>query len=321
MNDTNSSDCLFVRDQLSAYVDGELDESFSVKVSHHLRCCEACSCELAQFQQLSEFVRKAPWASAHPLSVCDTAIAVCIPNWDVIADRLDARIAALNGAAEANDGVDQVLVSIRSKHWKLFTASMVALAASVLFFALLRPIMKEHQGATIQSGVATLNLQPVLEIFGRDSGLALDLLSNQFESKEVDLEQAEMGFGRPTFVSLASRERQLPGEATVASTTVLSFPFCKCPEGQCLCGPDGCGCVACVCERPDGSTYLVLEHCKSQSVSFGDLPVQLVNRDGRQFQQVMVDETQAISFDRPTGRITVVGLRGDAEIETLLASN
>ena len=78
--------------------------------------------------------------------------------------------------------------------------------------------------------------------------------------------------------------------------------------------------MACICERPDGSTYLVLEHCQSQAVSFGDLSVRLVNRGDRKIQQVMVDGTHTISFDQEGGTVTVVGLRGDTEIESLFAS-
>ena len=77
--------------------------------------------------------------------------------------------------------------------------------------------------------------------------------------------------------------------------------------------------MACFCQRPDGSTYLVLEHCKSQSVTFGDLPVQLVKRGDRHLQQVEVDGTTAISWENMGERMTAIGLRDNVEIESMLA--
>ena len=88
-----------------------------------------------------------------------------------------------------------------------------------------------------------------------------------------------------------------------------------------MCGPGGCNCVACLCERPDGSTYLVLEHCKSQSVTFGDLPVQLVKRGNRHLQQVEAQGTTAISWEQDGERLTAIGVRGPQEIDMLLARN
>lgn len=321
MFDSILKDCRFVREHLSAYMDGELAEEQVAEVAQHLDGCDACSSELAQFQQLGDMARQQAKVCLHPFSLSGTASAAGMPSWESIANRLDDSGTSLAAGASVDQPQHQAIQSLHSMSWKWIGGMAVSLAASVLFLIMLRPVTNNQPIRTDQASVATLNLQPLLEMFGYDSQLALDQLTRQFETKEVDLEQAEISFGRPTFVSMASRENPLPGNATVASTKVLSSPFCKCPVGECVCGPGGCGCVACVCERPDGSTYLVLEHCKSQSVSFGDLPVQLVNRDGRQIQQVTVDGTQAISFERPTGRITVVGLRGDHEITSLLASN
>ena len=64
----------------------------------------------------------------------------------------------------------------------------------------------------------------------------------------------------------------------------------------------------------------MFEQCKSQAISFGDLPAQIVKRDGREIQQVTVNGTKAISFNRDNGKVTVVGLRNDAEIDSLFAS-
>lgn len=305
--------CNSVRDQLSAYMDGEALPELAVQIEQHLSGCESCAKELVQFKQLSIFARDQVESEGSPIA------------WEAIAAKLDASDGRLNGttlAAESSmlDPRAQGLTPIRSQNWKKITGAIVALAATVLVVANLT-IQKHDTHPTMnQVSVAAVNLQPVLELFQRDAYAALDAMDKQFTLKEIPLAEADADFGRLTYVSAAAKGDALPGDAVVASTKTFSFPFCQCPKGQCSCGPGGCQCVACVCERPDGTSYLVLEHCKSQAVSFGDLPVQLVKRDGQQFQQVTMDGTETISFDRPSGKITVVGLRGNDEIQTLLAS-
>ena len=67
--------------------------------------------------------------------------------------------------------------------------------------------------------------------------------------------------------------------------------------------------------------FLVLEHCKSQSISFGGLPVRVVDRGHRLLQEVIINGSHTVSWERAGGRLTAIGLRNAAEIETLLASN
>ncbi len=301
--------CNSVRDQLSAYMDGELSPALSAQVEQHLSGCGSCAKELAEFKQLSNLARVHVESAGQP------------PAWATMAAKLDhsasgSALAADFSTIDRNRG----LAPDRSLNWKTISGTIVALAATVLIVANMMTPNHETRPTTNQASVAAVNLQPVLELFQTNAPAALNALKSQFTLKDVALSDADADFGRPTYVSTAAKEHTLPGDAMVASTKIFSLPFCHCPKGQCTCGPAGCNCVACVCERPDGTTYLVLEHCKSQAVSFGDLPVQLVKRGGREFQQVTIDDMKTISFDRPSGKITVVGLRGESEIETLLAS-
>lgn len=328
MNYANMNDCQVIRDHLSAYMDGELDNDMTAKVHEHLCDCTECSMELSEFKRLGDFVNGTELAAGSVSSHAERGL----PAWDVFATRLgDSNMphAAVSkkmsgtelATGSASENLDDAKsTSVRRQHWKAVSGVLAALAASLVLMASLWQPANDQHSATSQASVVTLNLQPVLESFGEDSKAALDHLASQFVTKDVSLDRANDGLGRPTFVSLASHRQSLPGDARVSTTKVMSFPFCQCPDGECACGPDGCSCVACVCERPDGTSYLVLEHCKSQSVSFGDLPVQLVHRDGKEFQRVLVDGSETISFDGPSGRITAVGLRGETEVNTLLAS-
>ncbi len=298
--------CNTVRDQLSAYMDGELTDETAAQVQQHLAGCESCSHELALFEQLCMLVHAHVEPSTQP------------PAWELISQKLND--SALAAGIASTDLWNRGLAPVRSRNWKTLTGAIVALAATILLVANVMIPKREDQQSMNQASMAAVNLQPVLERFQGDAFSAINALKSQFTFQDIALADADADFGRPTYVSTAAQTHTLPGDATVASTKTFSFAFCKCPKGQCLCGPGGCQCVACVCERPDGSTYLVLEHCKSQTVSFGDLPIQLVKRGGRDVQQVTIDGTETISFDRTSGKITVVGLRGESEIETLLAS-
>jgi len=300
-------------------MDGELAPAVAAAVQQHVDCCERCSRELAAFQQLGDLARRQAHRSSPTMA------------WELLAERLDQgpmSQAAVSASSSAElDGAQPAAIAVNSlkkrstQNWRLLSGVLLSVVAATLLIVSWRLITDKADSHVHQPGVAMMNLQPVLEAFSVDPHLALSQLSHQFTSQEVAVEQTDAGMGHATYINSAASRNALPGDAKIASTTILSFPFCQCSPDQCSCGPHGCNCVACVCQRPDGSTYLVLEHCKSQTFSFGDLPVQLVSRDGHQLQQVMLNGAQTISFDRPTGTVTVVGLRSNAEVDTLLASN
>ncbi|MEZ6080199.1 MAG: zf-HC2 domain-containing protein [Pirellulaceae bacterium] len=297
--------CQQVCDQLSSYFDGELEAGSQAEMQQHFRQCNSCSDELASYQALRELLQ---------LSVSKASL-VALPSWESIAARLD----------QTDEAAPQ-LASSMANHWKAAAGIVCAIAASVVFFASLRGTLQHdaasHNHSTLkQAGAATMNLQPVLALFAQSPELAVALLTDKFATKSLSITELDSSFGRPTLVGSLAGSGSLPSNAKVVSSQLLSFPFCSCPEGACNCGPNGCNCAASVCQRPDGSRFLVLEHCKSQDVSFGDLPTQLVSRGDLHLQQATSHGTQAVSWERETGCMTVIGLRDVAEIGTLLASN
>lgn len=304
--------CQCVTKLLSAYFDNELDLESTNAIGEHLRGCDRCACDLKGYQQLRELVD-------------GSQIVAPTPTWEAFESRLnverlgDARPlhAPLGELPAANAGLLKK---------RLVWVAVLALAASLLLAFVLRDQAEPDlhlvaQEPSVQSSVAAFNLQPLMELFRQDPNLALQAMSKQFASKEVSIAQAEASFGRPTFVRTSLAKRALPGDAQLVSTRIFQFPFCKCAQGECTCGPDGCNCVACVCERPDGTSYLVIEHCKSQSVTFGDLPVRLVRHGNHQLEQAEVDGRWAVSWEEGGERLSAIGLRNQAEINTLLASN
>ena len=301
---------------MSAYFDGELDSvtgESQNEARDHIASCEACAKELRSFEQLRN------------LAASQTDRQLTPPSWESI----EARLNHISSAAFSADtdhastcGIKPVPRDLPHKRTQLFAlGGLLTLAASALLSFTLRVPPQKEGTSTSQASVATLNLQPFMELFGTDADKAMATLASQHPTADVTLAKAEAEFGRPIFVQTSVSSNSLPGDAHLVSTKLVQFPDCKCPKGACTCGPGGCSCVACVCQRPDGSTYLVLEHCKSQSVTFGNLPVHIVKRGDRHLQQVEVEGTTAISWEHDGERLTAIGLRGSQEIDTLLAKN
>lgn len=308
MNTPQTTDCHFVREHLSAYMDGETVDAVALQIEQHLSNCPACAAEHSEFQKVGDLFQSS--AMRDTVGAADARL----PTWESLERRMSDR-------NQNHSSQVQRSAVPSARNWKVLAAVVVAVAASLLIFIGLRLPWGRSVVVEQPSQLASINLQPVLELFETNPDTALQQLTGHFTSiQALALAELDTGLGRATYASAAAEQNRLPGGAKLTHATLISFPFCKCPEGQCSCGPSGCKCVACVCQRPDGSSYLVLEHCKSQDVSFGDLPMKLVTRDGHAVQQVTVNGTQMLSFDRPTGRVTVVGLRSDAEIDTLLAS-
>ena len=296
---------------MSAYFDGEVGSVTSEsqnEVRDHIASCEACARELRSFEQLRQLVASQTYRQLTP------------PSWESIEARLNGISCDTITDHESTAGIKLLPRDLPHKRTQLFAVGgLLTLAASALLFFTLRVPPQDEGTSTSQASFATLNLQPIMELFSTDVDKAMATLASQHPTADVTLAKAEAEFGRPTFVQTSVSSNSLPGNAHLVSTKLVQFPDCKCPKGSCTCGPGGCSCVACVCQRPDGSTYLVLEHCKSQSVTFGNLPVQIVKRGDRHLQQAEVDGTTAISWEHEGERLTAIGLRGFQEIDTLLA--
>lgn len=303
--------CKQARELMSAYFDGELnsvkDESPD-EVRDHIAGCKGCAGELRSFEQLRQ------------LAASQTSRQLTPPSWESIAVRLN-EVSSMALAA-GSDTVEPA-ASDAQLTWmrRAVIGGLLTLAASMLLFFSLRGPQHHDETSVTQASVATINLQSLMELFSTDADKAIATLASQLPTVDVPLANVEAVFGRPTFAQASAKNNSLPGNAQLVSTKLLQFPYCKCPKGACTCGPGGCTCVACLCERPDGSTYLVLELCKSQSITFGDLPVQLVKRGDRHLQQVEAKGTTAISWEQGGERLAAIGIRGAQEIDSLLANN
>lgn len=303
--------CAQAKDLLSPYYDGELSDELAVGVRQHVHHCSACQAELASFQQLSAAVC---WAPA-PRPAED--------NWHRIASRLEAQSSQSPSLqpVEASESVDTPVggtVARPSKFGGPRTAAamaILALAASLLVIVGLRAPRggsAHHESPQVAS---TVDYQDVFQLFEQQPHLAMETLSRRYAGREVSADQAETLLGyRPSIAA------GLPSQTRLVSTRVLKLPQCKCAGGKCTCGPGECNCAACLCERPDGSKFLVFEQCKTQDVTFGDLPFTIAKRDSRDVQFVKSHNRLAVSWVKDNRRLTAIGLKDEAEAESLITA-
>lgn len=302
--------CNSVIEQLSAHFDGELSEVLSEKVELHLAQCESCTQEFRSFKRIREFIDAATQNELIP------------PPWAAIAARLDAELNPATVPLVTLAKNSMVPTPRRSKVRDVLII-VASLAATVLIVTFTwKPTKHESNAAHNQhshhsdsvAGASSINFQETVSLQRRDTQLAMQSLSHQYAGRAATHDEVVRNVGyEPTVYS------SLPNGARLVSTQLLKLPECNCAEGECTCGPGECNCVACVCERPDGSSFIVIEQCKGQKVDFGDLPVQFVRRANHVLQVTESDNGLAVTWEANKGRMTAFGLRSLDEMDSLLA--
>ena len=285
-------DCRQVRDRLSDYFDGELDQANSQDISQHLTSCDQCSDELKAFSKLGNMVR-AIAVSGSPQDA-----------WERIAVRLDASPV-------------KPTVNTRQNNKSILIASVLALAATVLVIIGIRTQSgKTHTHGHTHSASTTIDFSELISSSPSQRMDAVDTFVTKYEGEEVTIEAAKELLGYQPSIS-----RSITRGVQLVSTRVLKLPECNCEDGKCTCGPTGCNCAASVCKRADGSTFFVLEHCKSQDISFGDAIVKLAKVGDLEVQLFESPDKGIVaswlSHDR---RLTVLGLKNQEEASWLVVS-
>ncbi|MGN6547678.1 MAG: anti-sigma factor family protein [Aureliella sp.] len=305
--------CAETQELLSSYYDGELSGELAAQVEQHVAHCSDCQAELASFQQLSAAICAAP--------ACPPAAG----NWQRIAARLEEPGPTPNAVTQASAASDAVVVrpgqmSPAQISPSLFggartAAALLALAAAVLLMVGLRTGVDRSGNEPAAVVASAVDYEDVLQTFQREPQLAIEQLSKRYDGREVSAEQATalLGF-RPSIAA------GLPSQARLVSTRVLKLPQCKCEGGKCTCAPGQCNCAACLCERPDGTKFLVFEQCKTQDVTFGNLPSVIARRDSHDVQFIKSPHQLAASWVQDDRRLTAIGLKNEAEAESLIAA-
>ena len=285
-------DCLQVRDRLSEYFDGELDQANSQDISQHLTSCDQCSDELNAFAKLGNMVREIA-VSGSPQDA-----------WERIAVRLDASPV-------------KPTVNTWQNNKSILIASVLALAVTVLVVIGIRTQSdKTLTHGHSHSVATTIDFSELVASSPLQRKDAVDTFATKYEGEEVTVEAARELLGYQPSIS-----RSIPRGVQLVSTRVLKLPECNCEDGKCTCGPTGCNCAASVCKRADGSAFYVLEHCKSQDISFGNAIVKLAKVGDHEVQMFESPDKGIVaswlSHDR---RLTVLGLKNVEEASSLVVS-
>ena len=315
--------CDQVSELLSSFYDGELNGDRAVEIELHVEGCKRCAAELHSFAQLSAML------SAAPRSVVPAG------QWEQIAARLDAEHASL----------PQMQTNLRTERapsrpyprrtaWGL----AAALAASLLLVSVLRrdpqpgqlSLQRDSQtagqgpndtsnvdslAAKQKSASIAIDYSTVIKAQAEEPARALHAISRQFQGREVPNDEAEHMLGyRPAILNA------LPTQTRVVSTHLLKLPNCSCAGGQCRCGPHGCNCAVSLCQREDGSRFLVFEHCKTQGVSFGEKEEADADGSNEPVRFIDTGHSLAVSWAPGARRVTAIGLKNRTEATDLVAA-
>lgn len=327
--------CDGVQQKLSSFFDGELSESAKMEVHAHIQTCPACQAELANFERLSVSLATPPSNAPPPWSAIQAGLSasnatVSLARKETTAnDReggrskwfRDAMVIAASVAAsililawtwQRNDGPREVAQSDSSRSDLIAAHATQPNRQDEITSSLGHSGHQHH--AHDGDVAAVVDLHETLKLHASGTDVAMKNLTSRYNGKPASLTEVVESFGhQPSIQSI------LPASVKLVSTQLLEMPQCNCSEGECTCGPGKCNCVAAVCQRSDGSTFLVVEQCRGQDVSFGDTPTQIVKRGDHELKVGKSGEAIAVSWKAPGGRLTAFGLRSLDELDRMLA--
>ncbi len=287
--------CNESHDVMSAYLDNELDHTSMMRMQEHLSTCSECRAELEAFQRIGSLI-----AGAELPFVNNSK------NWDAI----EARLAEGENARFQSSSSKVVLRKPIASRQSL-TLSVIATAASIIIaFGYFFPSNPHdsHQHAHVAGAV---DYSKLYESFSTDPMDAFEGFANQYAVTEKSKSKLD-------FVPAVTK--RLPDGYHLVSTRALNMPYCTCKDGTCKCGPNQCNCSVSYCKRADGSPLLVIEHCKSQQVNFGDEQHRIA--DAPQGEKVVFgqSENKVATWTGKKNRFTVLGVANDREVDSLYSS-
>jgi len=282
--------CQETHSRLAEFLDRELSPEVAERLQQHLDQCPACARELATYRAIDAGVIGVP---VEPLSVAAK-------------ERMGRAISQHLFPKGA------LSTSPRRSFWIPLAASLAAAALLLVSLALWLKIKTDsrlavhptadHQHPPVarenRAGVG-IDYQKLLRVAGGMPQVALDELSRDLVAVSHD-------------AAMQSHQSRVQAGQLV-SRRVFRMPQCKCRGGDCHCGPDGCLCAASLGRRADGSNFLIVEHCETQEISFGDLPSEHVATGPLQFDLVGNGDPVAMTMVADHRRFTVLGIRGREE--------
>tara|TARA_A100001391_G_scaffold16742_1_gene9400 strand:- start:1683 stop:2588 length:906 start_codon:yes stop_codon:yes gene_type:complete len=299
--------CESVSEQLSAHFDGELSQTLSHEIELHVGQCRTCREELDSYARISRLVGQ-DWNGSQP------------PPWAAFAAKLQTEHAMTENVSGNSPAARKRQSMV--KDILIIAASLAASIAIITWSWRASPAPEQvadagHRHLAERPLHATsISFQDTVSLQQEDTELAMRALAKKYAGREASADEVVKQVGFRTLV-----QSPLPSGAKLISTQLLTLPQCACVAGECMCGPGDCNCVACVCERPDGSTFLVIEQCSGQSVDFGELPVRLVQHGDHELHVTGNEQGLAVAWTANQTRKIAIGLRDLNEMDRLLAAN
>ena len=296
--------CEIVKARLSEYYDGELDPTSIAKIQAHLANCEVCECELSKFSTMSEMLRSADSlaSSANPAPA----------SWEQFSTLL------------VTPPPTSFLVPAFNVHPKFAVIGAFALVASIALMVSLNTRMppgaadNNHQHSHLGAMDAMNTAIDFAELLGDPMRKPADVftaLSKRFEGRPAAIDESESLLGYRPAIAQA-----LPSDVRLISNHILKLPQCNCAVGTCSCGPTGCNCAASLCQRKDGTEFLIVEHCETQGISFGELASQWVHQDAHDVQLLTNGGQLIATWVADHRRLTAIGLSDKAEASAMVTN-
>lgn len=270
--------CTEVKELLSAYFDGELNDELHAQVRQHVVGCSECRNELDGFDRLSQLVSSAT-VSPPPAEL-----------WKRIESGLDRDV--LPSPASRHSTSSRTPRSWNTRRWAVLAATvLVVVTIGGVSYRSLFPPSEHHQFMAV--------FGEYLDRFKSDPHDAQSFLLSQYQHESVQPVEAVDRVGyRPVVAD------GLPDGYSVVSTHVMKMPCCTC--------------VQCLCQRADGTTLAIFEHDDEEFEWFGTRPTVNVTCQSKQCALVELPSSMAASWKSGKRRITVIGAKDLAEVDSLI---
>ena len=274
--------CNLVAENLSAYVDRELDAAACQRLEEHVAQCESCRWLLNEYRLMGSLMRRVE-------PVVDTQAV-----WERVAVKLES----LREQPAAQNS--------RWGNWtKRYGASLLAVAAAILLLVsawrYVAPDRHQSAGSGHDHAALAVDFAEVFRCARTEPQLALAKLSSKYDGRELSAQETTQYLGyEPALL------KGVPDGFTRVSTHVLNMPCCKCS--------------ATICARGDGTSLIVFEHKDEQPVWFGDATSIETQCAGMACKIVESAGQLAVSWRNQDRQLTLVGADDVAEINQWVAA-
>lgn len=195
--------CDEARNQLSPFLDGQLNPEESVALSAHLDQCAECTQELSDYRAISELA-------------AESTIEPPAHLWD----RIQEGVETPDRSVEAHS--DQEFTPHRPRlSRRALVGLTAAIAVGVIAVTFGPHLMHDHDEMAV-------NFDHYLDAYAEDPDRAAEMLFAEYPAEEVDLDKAARQVGYTPVVASG-----LPDGYSVVSTHILKMPCCMCVKTIC----------------------------------------------------------------------------------------